>query len=155
MNGIFDPLLEAALLDAVEPVTPPSAEKLLLRAKAVDRLGVFAPQLGALFGLADDATAALLAKVRSGEGQVPGPAPGVRFLPVRGVQACILFVDAGAEFPRHTHEGQETLLVLEGGLKDSSGVECWRGEQATFAPGTSHAVRALGGLPCICAVLTA
>ncbi len=146
--------IEAALLEAVEPVKPPAVDGLLARARTADRLAVMGPKLGALFGLSDEATAALLTAIRTKAGLIPGPGRGVRFLPVEGLAKCVLFVDGDGEFPSHVHTGDETLLVLEGALRDSAGLECWRGDAVTLPEGSEHSVQAVGGVPCICAVLT-
>ena len=139
----------------VEPVKPPPADRLLARARLEDRMAALGPKLGALFGLTDDATAALLTAIRTQTGLFPGPGRGVQVMPVDGLAKCLLFVEADGEFPSHVHEGDETLLVLEGALKDSNGLECWRGDQVTLPKGSEHVVRATGGVRCICAVLTA
>lgn len=145
--------IEAALLASVEPVKPPPADGLLARARAEDRMLGLAPKLAGVFGLTAEAATEVIRRIRSGEGRVPGP-PGVSFLPVEGAAKCILLVDAGAEYPSHVHAGDETLLVLEGALKDSHGQEVWRGDAVTLPEGSEHSVAAMGGVPCICAVRT-
>lgn len=154
MTTAFENELEAALLESIDPIEPPPVARLLGKAKDVDRLAVFAPQLAKLFGLTEAAARGVLAQAKRREGLVPGPGKGVRFLPVDGIAKCLLFVDADGEFPSHVHPGDETLLVLEGALRDSHGRECWRGESVTLPKGSEHSVMATGGVPCICAVLT-
>ena len=59
----------------------------------------------------------------------------------------------GARFPHHRHLGEETTLVLEGGLRDEDGREVWRGEELFKAAGTSHDFVVVGHEVCVAAVL--
>ena len=154
MKTVLESEVEAALLESVAPEKPPAASRLLARLGEVDRLGALAPKLAALFGLAEDRAREVLAQAKRGEGLMPGPGTGVRLLPVEGLAKCLLFVAADGEFPAHVHTGDETLLVLEGALRDSHGLECWRGDSVTLPEGSEHSVKALGGVPCLCAVRT-
>jgi putative transcriptional regulator len=47
------------------------------------------------------------------------------------------------------------VLVLEGGYRDSTGVEVWRGEVQDMAGGTEHDFVAFEGIGCVCASVNA
>lgn len=53
--------------------------------------------------------------------------PGVKFHlvsedPARGVRKFLVWAKAGATSPRHDHTGDELILVLDGALRDHTGV---------------------------------
>lgn len=157
------PAIERALLEGLAPVKPPAdaLPELLIAVRKTDRLTHFAPALAELYDLTLPQAHDLIAQIRGKEGWDPGPAPGVRLLPVhagpraRDKLAAIVFLDVGVEFPHHPHLGPEKVLVLEGAYQDSSGAEYWRGDLHESATGSAHAFRAIGGIPCICAGLNA
>ncbi len=155
--------LERALLEGVEPVSPPAhaLPRLLEQVRGSDRMTYLAPQLAELYDLSLESALALIAQIRSATGWVEGPAPGIKLLPVQAgpkavdALAAIVRMDADAEFPAHPHLGPEKVLVLEGAYRDLGGEEYWRGELHQSAAGTQHSFRAIGGIPCICAGLNA
>jgi len=58
-------------------------------------------------------------------------------------------MDPGHGYPRHTHRGVETVLVLQGGYRDERG-EHRAGDFVDYADGTTHApVALLGDRPCV------
>jgi anti-sigma factor ChrR (cupin superfamily) len=63
---------------------------------------------------------------------------------------ALVRVEPNAVFPLHPHEGPEQVLVLEGGYRDSAGLEVWRGEVQLMAAGTEHFFTAFD-VGCICA----
>jgi putative transcriptional regulator len=72
---------------------------------------------------------------------------------VQGAFTVLVKVEPGAVFPTHTHGGRERVLILEGGYRDISGVEFWRGELDERDVGTSHSFTGLEGLGCLCAAV--
>jgi hypothetical protein len=156
-------VVESALLEAVEPVTPPAPalSGLLTQVRATDRMTHFAPKLAELYDLTIEEALALIAQIRASAGWNDGPSPGVKLLPVitgpklRDALAAIVWLDPDAEFPDHPHLGPEDVLVLEGAYRDSGGEEFWRGELHSSVGGTQHSFRSIGGMPCICAALHA
>jgi putative transcriptional regulator len=59
----------------------------------------------------------------------------------------------GVVFPRHSHVGEEISLVLDGGLRDSTGREFSRGGELYKPAGSEHDLAALTGPPCITATI--
>lgn len=155
--------VENALLEGIDPVTPPAAALpgLLAQVRATDRLTHLAPQLAELYDLTPEAALQVIAELRAGKTWVDGPAPGVRLMAVQagprtaGKLTALVYLEPGAEFPLHPHLGPEKVLVLDGAYRDSAGEEYWRGELHQSAEGTQHSFRAIGRIPCICAGLNA
>ena len=133
---------------------------MLARARG-GRLSYLVSQVAALFDLSLQAAGELLARAERDESWEEGPAPGVMLMPVNaGPQVpealtALVRLSSGATFPRHPHFGAERVLVLEGGYRDSSGVEVWRGEIQEMAPGTEHDFVAFDGIGCVCASVNA
>lgn len=135
-------------------------EKLLSRARA-GRLSYFVAQVAALFDISTEEASELLARAERNEGWEEGPAPGVLVMTVNPgpkvpeALTALVKVSPGATFPLHPHFGPERVLVLEGGYRDSTGAEVWRGEVQDMAPGTEHDFVALDGIGCVCASVNA
>jgi len=121
------------------------------------RFAHFHSQLQKLFDLPAPAIDALLARSEQADAWEGGLAEGVSLLTVEagpGCEGCmtaLVRLEPGAQFPDHEHGGRERVLVLEGGYRDSTGVEVWRGELDVREAGTSHSFTALPDGPCICA----
>lgn len=143
------------------PVPVGAAERLLSRARSSGRLAFFTDQIAQLFDLSTDAAADLLNRAQKNEGWEEGPGPGVKIIPVNAgprVSDCItalVRVEPGATFPFHPHLGPETVMVLEGGFRDSQGVEVWRGEVQKMPGNTEHEFVAFDGVGCLCAAVNA
>lgn len=158
-----------AAIDALEGGTvgrvaenPPrgGVEKVLARARG-GRLSYFVTQVAALFGLPAETARALLARAERDEGWEEGPGPGVLVMPVNAgprvtdALTALVKLSPGGKFPLHPHAGPERVLVLEGGYRDSTGVEVWRGEVQDMAAGTEHDFVAFDGIGCVCAAVNA
>ena len=145
----------------VPEASPPGGlEKLLARARG-GRLAYFTAQVATLFDLSTEAAAALLARAERDEGWEEGPAPGVLLMTVNAgpkvpeALTALVKLVGGATFPLHPHFGPERMLVLEGGYRDSTGQEVWRGEVQDMPPGTEHDFVAFDGIGCVCASVNA
>lgn len=151
------------MLHDVSPVAVPvgAAERLLSRARAGGRLQFFTDQIAQLFDLSTEDAADLLRRAHGTEGWEEGPGPGVKILPVNAGPrvseniTALVRVEPGATFPFHPHLGPETVMVLEGGFRDSQGVEVWRGEVQRMPGGTEHDFVAFEGVGCLCAAVNA
>lgn len=158
-----------AAIDALEGGTvgrvaqnPPKGgvERMLARARG-GRLSYFVTQVAALFDLSTEAARELLARAERNEGWEEGPGPGVQVMTVNAgpkvpeALTALVKLGPGARFPLHPHAGPERVLVLEGGYRDSTGVEVWRGEVQDMAPGTEHDFVAFDGIGCVCASVNA
>lgn len=147
--------------EAPLPVPVGAAERLLSRVRAGGRLTFFTDQVARLFDLSTDAAAELLQRAQRNEGWEEGPGPGVFVMPVNaGAKlpdsiTALVRVEPGARFPWHPHLGPETVMVLEGGFRDSQGVEVWRGEVQQMPGNTEHDFVAFEGVGCVCAAVNA
>lgn len=61
----------------------------------------------------------------------------------------LLAIEPGRRMPRHTHEGLELTLVLQGSFRDASGAYA-KGDVATADPSVDHQPQAGGGELCLC-----
>jgi len=73
--------------------------------------------------------------------------------PVEGGHAFLMKVDAGKAMPRHTHDGNEMVMVLQGAFEDESG-HFGRGDLAVSDHAVEHQPVASPGPDCICLVFT-
>lgn len=62
-----------------------------------------------------------------------------------GAVVGLVRVDAGILFPRHSHIGEEMVLVLQGGIRDESGQVFLPGDIAYMSAGSEHEFTALPG----------
>ncbi len=143
------------------PIPSGAAERLLARAKAGGRLTHFVDQVSRLFDLSTADADALLRRAQGNEGWEEGPGPGVEVMVVNAGARVVDSITAlvrvapGATFPWHPHLGPETVLVLEGGFRDSQGIEVWRGEVQQMPGETEHDFKAFEGVGCLCAAVNA
>lgn len=149
----------AALGDA--PFTAPSLlGRLTHHLAGPERLFHLAADVASLFDVSLEVAQRLLAEAVRGEGFEEGLAPGVLVKPVEagasrlGAFTALVKVEPGSTYPWHAHGGEEKVLVLEGGYRDSAGAEVWRGELDVREAGTEHSFTALEGPPCICAAVS-
>jgi putative transcriptional regulator len=70
-----------------------------------------------------------------------------------GLEASMLWVKAGRQMPRHTHEGAEITLVLRGAFSDSSG-RYGRGDIVIAESDVDHRPQIDPTEDCICFVVT-
>jgi len=85
--------------------------------------------------------------------------PGVRLVTVtpgprlRGAEVRLVRFRPGLRFPRHRHDGPESLLVLEGRYQDETGRTVGPGERHEMPAGSEHALRVEWGEPCVVATV--
>lgn len=70
-----------------------------------------------------------------------------------GGDAQLLRVRPGRSSPRHDHEGEELVLILDGAMRDERDLYR-RGEVALAEPGVSHRPSAEPGAVCYCLAVT-
>ena len=68
-------------------------------------------------------------------------------------KTSLLKIAAGTKMPKHTHEGTELTLVLQGGFSDSTG-HYGVGDLAIADGGVDHSPKADDGVDCICLAVT-
>lgn len=80
------------------------------------------------------------------------PGPGLAGVP--DMDAGFVQFDAGMQFPKHHHAGEEVTLVLQGGFADETlGRHFSPGDVIHLPPGSIHTFTIDRGEPCISAVL--
>ena len=166
LNGCAECRKEAEKIDALMASlsTGPShlIDNLQGQLQGVGRFEHLFEQVAELFDVSVDEAREILKRVDQPEAFDSELAPGVWVAPVNGGPRVVaegsftvlLKLSPGAEFPRHTHGGQEKVLVLEGGYLDSDGKEYWRGELDVREKGTSHSFKGLAEMGCVCAAVT-
>jgi putative transcriptional regulator len=126
------------------PAEPAPAEA---RARLLDATRAEDPVLekfARLFDLAREAAAALLGKLKTPEGWVPGPFPGMELYhfkagpTLEGADTGLIRFPGNMTFPLHKHLGDELMLVVEGGFREVGGRHCGVGDQLTMAADTAH-----------------
>jgi anti-sigma factor ChrR (cupin superfamily) len=147
------------LLHAEAPLAAPDRVLVALREamRGPRRLERFVGQVALFLDIDEAAARALLARADTSEDWLT--AEGVSVLPVptgpraTDALATLCRIQPGSGLDEHLHEAPEDTLVLEGGFRDSAGHELWPGDALTMPAGTSHALTALPGVPCLCLVL--
>jgi PAS domain S-box-containing protein len=125
---------------------PPAAHKMAL-------------SLANFFDIALAEAEALLERIASGEGWQPGPAQGTWLMPLQAgastgaVKAFLVRIEKGVTYPEHTHEGDEHLHILQGGLLEPDGTELGPGRRVVNAQGGTHWSRALEDEDCLLAAM--
>jgi hypothetical protein len=152
-------LIAAALTADLAPLAPaPSTRERLLQT-GPSRFARFARTLADLIDVSVDRAKALLERAldladpvrMASNAWEPLPIPGACTLWVEGgsaVAGCIrgfVRIPAGSDFPEHRHLGDEKVLVLDGAILDSSGLEYHPGDIAEMPAGSSHSYRARDG----------
>lgn len=84
-------------------------------------------------------------------------APGIRLSalsadPARGMRAFLAWGDPGAKHAVHRHDGDELILVLQGGLRDERG-EYGPGDLCASRTGSAHTEEILDRGECFCYVV--
>jgi len=150
-----------ALAALVVPGEPPPGvlTRVVAEMEGPGRFARFAEKIAAFYDLTREKALALLKSLSDPEAWIPGPVEGIELLPVEtgpakaGMMAAFVRVPPGMRFPRHTHNGYEWNLVLEGGFREDSGHEVWPGELLEKESGTTHDFVAIEGPACIAAAL--
>ncbi len=143
----------------VKKVAPPASVGLALFAKlqGAERFSDLFDQVGQLFDLSLAGVRKLLEAVDDPSKWEPGPSDGVEILPVEAgpsrsnALVAIAKLPEGTRMPAHDHFGREVMFVLQGGFREETGHEVWRGEELVMLPGTSHELTGLSGPVCLAA----
>ncbi len=161
--GGVDP---AAVLDtlshvvaSVPEIKPPAALKARLMESLgkVNRFEWAVDRFAAMLKVGVDKARQLLMAMDEPTSWKPGPVPGCELYyldaPVANAIAGFVRFNAGVTFPHHIHKGEESVLVLQGSLRDSDGTVLVTGTAERKGAGTEHAITALPGPPCIYAAV--
>ena len=142
----------ASLALALPPVAPPPElrERMLRDVRRTNRFEQFVTSVAGIIDVTVDTARALLARLDDAAAWVPSPMPGVTLYHLDGgpavAQAVVGFVriEPAHQFPEHTHQGDEVMLILQGAVEERGRVTR-RGELVQMAQGTSHELKALPG----------
>jgi len=121
------------------------------------RYGPFYEPLGELFDLDEPAIEALLSRIEGPKSFKPSGLPGVRVIDVvggpatRGLETLLVRFAPGARFPKHRHQGRESVLLIEGGYTDDDGRDFRAGDRHDMEDGSMHGFRIWPDGPCIAA----
>jgi len=137
------------------PPPPPQLRARLLRSVGDEgRFARFIAQVGAMLDVGADRARDLLALIDRAASWQDGPA-GTRLIHlavgprVAHANCGFLRLRAGGHFPHHRHLGVEHVLVLQGGLIDSSGRTVHAGEEELAPAGSEHSFTALADVDLI------
>lgn len=156
----FDPAVLDALVLGLEAESPsPSLRDRLLG--VVSTTARFLPFLDRMMQVFDLPEAQAQAELRTIDDASSWDqmVPGVRYRDFEGGEGVgdahggLVRVEAGHVFPRHTHVGEEQVLVLQGMLIDDQGRTYRAGDVVVSEDGSTHEVRVLGEQPVIYAAL--
>lgn len=152
--------LEALAGDEMEAIAPvPLAD----RDGALNRIfESAAPQMKSLDGLAGEDCPIMPRALRDFIGHTASDIPWrtklpgfreFRFGEIDGCEVEMLWIRAGRAMPKHTHEGSELTLVLDGGFSDLTG-HYLRGDISAADESVDHRPVADTDGPCICFAVT-
>ncbi|MBH25118.1 MAG: hypothetical protein CMH57_11815 [Myxococcales bacterium] len=148
-------------LDPMEPA-PESRSRLLGALEPGARFEPWVGRLTRMLDLAEEAVRGLLASLDAPDAPwEPGPCEGAALIHLptgprfAGALAGFIRVEPGVRFPHHKHAGREVVLVIQGGLLDSSGAVLRAGDESVMGEETEHDFVALEGPPLIYVVTLA
>ena len=142
-----------ALSSTLEPIQPSEDvfKRLMTSVDPASRFDAFAANVAQLMDVAVEKARGLLAAIDDAGSWEPGLIPGMHLYHLEGgpqtANAIVGFIrqDPGTVFPPHTHQGEESVLVLQGGYQDEDGSVIRAGEIAVGPPGSSHMFTAAEG----------
>jgi predicted ChrR family anti-sigma factor len=151
----------AALALAVEPLAPPAGARaaLLAAATGASRFARFAEALGRLVDVGAEQASKLLDFIDNPAKWEAGPFAYLQLVhleggpAVAGADVGFIRVDAGTPFPKHTHLGEERVLVLQGAYRDEDGTVYRPGDTCAMPGGSAHSFQVLDGPPLIYALV--
>lgn len=130
-------------------------ERLIATVQTTHRWDDLEAKVASLIDLDVDAVRALLIAIDERGRWEAGIADHIELLHFRGGEAVadaitgFVRIAPGAEFPDHEHVGDESVLVLQGAFRDSSGTLHERGELVQRPAGSSHSLAAVGAIPLV------
>jgi len=154
----FDPSVLDALALGLDPQKPESSlrDRLLGLVSTSGRFLPFLDRMMRIFDLPESRAKHELATiddVEAGKGEDSEwdvLTPGVSVRDFEAGEACgeahggLVRIEPGHAFPRHSHVGEETLLVLQGRLEDEQGNRYRAGDTIVSADETAHELRVVG-----------
>lgn len=148
---MFDERVLEFLAGGLRPLTVPTSlrDRLLGHAGGRNRFVPFLERMMSICDLPEADAEGHLHSVDD-DGAWDDMLPGVRFRdfevgPALGdAHGGLVRLQPGETFPRHTHVGEEVMLMLQGEVVDDEGRAYRAGDRLVCADGTSHELRAVG-----------
>jgi hypothetical protein len=150
-------LLALVGLSVGESQPSPLVLERLLESVQPGRFSLVVDRLARFFDVTRDRARALLDRLDSR--WLDGPAPGIWLQHAKpgprleGRYAGFFRLAPGVPFPAHRHLGPESMLVLEGSVRVSSGELVSDGEVLDSSAGSAHDFQVAGDDDCIAAVI--
>lgn len=150
-DAALEPLSKIA--QEVPRVAPSTAlrDRILASTEKSHRFDDLEARVAELLDVTPAAAGALLRGIDGPPGAWDGgPRSGVALLHLDGGPSVkdavtgFVRVEVGAEFPEHSHVGDEVVLVLQGAFEDSDGTVFRAGDEAWMPAGSTHRFRSLG-----------
>jgi putative transcriptional regulator len=164
LDALYPDLVEGDPADDAPMPTPRLRERVLASTNRGTRFEGFVARLAAFLDLGPEAARELLARVEHadeppwvGGTAAPGGARILHFSggPRLGAAHCgLVHLVPHTRFPHHRHLGDEWSFVLSGSAEDEGTGRVWApGDLVHKPPGSSHALRVVGDLPFVFAVV--
>lgn len=144
----------ASVADALSQRTPPAPlrDRLMQSLAAGGRLHRFAEQVAELLDVTRTRAEELLDAIDDAASWEPGPGEGVTLFHIEGGAAVadaitgFVRVERSGSFPHHEHLGDEAILIVQGGYRDSESGRVHRpGDVVRMPPGTAHQLNVVAG----------
>ena len=157
----FDPAVLDALVQGLEPSKPSTSlrDRLFGAVNTTARFLPFLDRMMSIFDLPEGQAKQELDTIetspgkdsaRGGDDDWEELTAGVLVRDFEAGDACgeahggLVRIEPGHAFPRHTHVGEETVLVLQGRLEDDQGNAYRAGDTIVSADGSVHELRVVG-----------
>ncbi len=135
--------------------------KLLADANSPERFAPFLDEMIRLTEMDAPHLRKMLAQIDTDEGWDPPAIPGADIMHIDGesprsdgAEVGFVRLAPGATFPRHSHNGDEDYLVLQGACRDSNGRTYGAGDRVLNPQGSDHSFETIGKRPFIFVVVS-
>ena len=156
LRALREVLARVALAEA--PVLPsPSVLERVMASVAPGRFDGVVDQLARFFDVTRERARALVERMDTR--WLPGPSDGIALQAVKagprlaGAWAGFIRLAPGVPFPAHRHLGPESMLVLEGAVRQHDGRVIATGATLDSAPGSAHAFVVADDHECVAAIV--
>ena len=139
----------ASGLPAVDPPGVSLKARLFGRVRTKDRFLPFLDRLAKMFDFNEQGAREQLDTIDQDD-EWDDMLPGIRFRDFEAGPALgeahggFVRVQPGSKFPHHSHIGEETMLILQGRLRDETGKEYRAGDFVISDDGTVHELETVG-----------
>jgi mannose-6-phosphate isomerase-like protein (cupin superfamily) len=148
----------AAVLASLSPKNAREGRKqaLLNRALRTHRFPEFEDCIAFLAEISHEAARDLLLRIDAQASWEAGPIPGIALFHFSGgpsvhnaITGFVRLEKEGTAFPSHEHVGAETVVILQGAMRDDDGTLHTAGDQIDMPAGSAHAFVSEGSVPLV------